>query len=84
MLLYFSELSLVGLAFDLVDLQCYDTVVWVILPIKSSSKMTYNVSVGTLNSTILYYTTILVGSPLRTFVEECILFYIYTHTIACL
>jgi len=39
--LRFSELSLVGLALDLVDLQCYDSVGWVTWPIKSS---TYTVS----------------------------------------
>jgi len=37
-------------------LQCYDTVGWVMWPVKPSPKW-QNVSSGTLNSTILYYLT---------------------------
>ena len=53
----FSELSLVGLAFDVVDVtivfQCYDTVGWLgHVTRKTVSEMTYNISSGTLNSTI--------------------------------
>ena len=51
-------LSLVGLALYLVDwptivLQCFDTVGWVIWPVKIVSNMTYNVFGGTLNPTLL-------------------------------
>jgi len=46
--LLYRELSLVGLALDVVDtvLQCYDTVGWVIGPIKSSPKWPIMCRVG--------------------------------------
>ena len=52
-------LGLVRLALNLVDwptivLQCFDTVGWVIWPVKIVPDMTYNVFGGTLNPTLLY------------------------------
>jgi len=50
----FHELSLVGLALDLVVVYCCSIVGCVHVTRKSIPEMTYNVSSGTLNSTIPY------------------------------
>jgi len=49
-----SELSLVRLALDMVVLRCYDTVVWVIWPVKSSPKWPIMCRVG--RYTLPYHT----------------------------
>ena len=40
---------------ELLVLQCFDTVGWVICPVKIVPNMTYNVFGGTLNPTLLLY-----------------------------
>jgi len=56
-LLHFTRLGLVGLALYLVDwptivLQCFDTVGWIIWPVKIVPDMISNVFGGTLNPTL--------------------------------